>query len=274
MDLKLGGRFGFWLLRSLSHRPDGPEKKTGDAEPTGGAAKLQRFFGTQVWQSLSGRTVMDYGCGEGAEVVAAAMAGARRVYGVDVRDKMLASAAQLARAHGVADRCMFVNALSEPGALGALRGTVDVIYSLDCFEHYPSPEAVMDSAYDLLAPGGMLLISFGPPWYHAFGAHMGFFCGLPWMQIFFDEATILSVRSLYRSDGATRFQEVDGGLNQMTLDRFTRLIDPVRFETQSFQAVPVRGWTWLVKHAVIREYFTSVVRCVLIKRPESRGVEA
>ena len=266
MDLKIGGRTGFWVLKKLSKNPD--DKAHVDAsvqEPASGATKLERFFGPDVWTTFAGKKVLDYGCGNGGEAVAAAMRGADMVYGVDVRSRMLASAVACAAVQGVADRCVFLNASTQAGEIEALRGRLDVIYSLDCFEHYPEPEAILRSARDLLAPGGTLLVSFGPPWKHAYGAHMSFFCQLPWVHLLFKEETILAVRSLYRHDGAKRFEEVDGGLNRMTVRRFDDLVRRGGFQVASLRPTPVRGWTWLVRSSLLREYFTSVVQCVLAK---------
>jgi SAM-dependent methyltransferase len=266
----IGGRVGFLLLKALSRNAEGGSQAARhESPPASGAAKLARFFGSDVWNVLAGKQVLDYGCGNGSEAVAAALGGAERVFGLDVRGKVLESAARLARTEGVADRCVFLNAVGQRHELDALRGTLDVVYSLDCFEHYPHPEAVLDEVYELLKPGGSLLISFGPPWYHPYGAHMAFFCPLPWVQVLFREETILAVRALYRSDGATRFGEVDGGLNQMTVGRLHSLVHNGRFQVAKFQPVAVRRWSWLVRNAFLREYFTSVVTCMLTKPHEA-----
>jgi len=197
--------------------------------------------------------------------VAVAERGARNVYGIDVRPRVLQAAADLAAARGVAKKCNFLNVESDAARLQELRGTVDVIYSLDCFEHYPSPDAVLNLAYDLLAPGGRFVISFGPPWYHPYGAHMTFFCRVPWVHLLFTERTILAVRGLYRNDGASRFEEVDGGLNRMSIKRFERLIRDGSFSIERLSPVPIRHTGSMGKAPGLREFFTSVVQCSLIK---------
>ena len=39
----------------------------------------------------------------------------------------------------------------------------------------------------------------------------------PWAHVLFSENTIMAVRKLYKNDNASRFEEVEGGLNQMTI---------------------------------------------------------
>jgi hypothetical protein len=54
------------------------------------------------------------------------------------------------------------------------------------------------------------------------GGHL--FSVFPWAHLIFSEQALIRWRSDFKSDGATRFSEVAGGLNQMTIRRFERLI--------------------------------------------------
>jgi len=72
-------------------------------------------------------------------------------------------------------------------------------------------------------------------------------------------------RSSIRSDGAKRFHEVEGGLNQMTVRRFRTLVTRSNFEVRSFEAVPIRRLSFLA-NALTREFLTSTVRCQLEPR--------
>jgi hypothetical protein len=75
-------------------------------------------------------------------------------------------------------------------------------------------------------------------------------------------------RSRFKQDGATRFAEVEGGLNQMTIGRFRRLVagSPLRFET--FETVPIRRLRVLA-NPLTREFVTGSVRCSLRPRGAS-----
>jgi hypothetical protein len=75
-----------------------------------------------------------------------------------------------------------------------------------------------------------------------------------------------------RQIGAMRFHEVAGGLNQMSIRRFERLVanGPLRFE--AFEAVPIRAARRLHCH-LTREFFSSLVRSTLVQRSRSGAVE-
>src|SRR5205807_1377315 len=86
--------------------------------------------------------------------------GARRVIGLDIRESVLRVARQRARDAGVADRCVFATQAPEP---------VDVVVSLDGFEHYADPAGALASMKSLLGRGGRVLVAFGPPRFLAAG---------------------------------------------------------------------------------------------------------
>jgi 2-polyprenyl-3-methyl-5-hydroxy-6-metoxy-1,4-benzoquinol methylase len=267
MDLKLGGRLGFWALKSLAKSPSkeksNPQSRKQD--DAGGAAKLEQYFGPEIWARLAGRVVLDFGCGEGKEAIAAALHGAKRVYGIDIRDVSLEIAQKSSREHGVNDKCIFLNGISQNSRVREISEKLEFAYSLDSFEHFSEPKQILDQLYSLLAPGGELYVSFGPPWKHPFGCHMFFLNSLPWMHFIFKEETIMAVRAGYRQDGAKRFGDVEGGLNQMTAGRFIRLAENSNFQIEKLRLIPIKGLTWLVRNHSIREYFTSVVQCALKK---------
>ena len=140
---------------------------------------------------------------------------------------------------------------------------MDYIVSLDAFEHFEDPGAILDIMASLLKPGGEVLASFGPTWYHPLGGHL--FSVFPWAHIVLSEAALVRWRSRYRDDGATRFSEVAGGLNQMTIKRFERLVAASPLEIKSLQCVPIRKASRF-HNRFTREFLTSVVRCVLAPR--------
>jgi hypothetical protein len=115
----------------------------------------------------------------------------------------------------------------------------------------------------LLQPAGEVLVSFGPTWYHPLGGHL--FSVFPWAHLIFSEKALIRWRSDYRTDGATRFSEVAGGLNQMTIERFEELVaaSPLRFA--SLELVPIRKLRRF-QNRLTREFTTSIVRCRLVKR--------
>ena len=267
MELKLSGKLGFWALKSLAKSPvnETPGCQFLPEGATAGTAKLERYFGQDIWTRLTDKVVLDFGCGEGKEAIVAALHGAQRVYGIDIRDASLEIAQRSSMEHGVQEKCVFLNGASQNSQVREISEKIELAYSLDSFEHFSEPKQILDQIYCLLAPGGELYVSFGPPWKHPFGCHMFFLNSLPWMHFIFTEETIMAVRARYRHDGATRFSEVEGGLNQMTVDRFIRLAEGSKFQIEKLRLIPIKGLTWLVLNHSIREYFTSVVQCVLKK---------
>jgi SAM-dependent methyltransferase len=264
IDLKLGGRPGYFLLKAASVPPS-PEGNGGAEEETG-AAKLEADLGREVWKYVKDRTVVDFGCGFGHEAVAAALHGATRVYGLEINDDFIGAAQREAEMSSVADHCFFLHGERQAKEVEALNGTVDTVFSLDAFEHFRDPGQILTHINKLLKPGGRLLVNFGPPWNHPYGAHARYFTRIPWVHLIFSEKTILKVRALYRDDGATRFEEVRGGLNRMTVGRFLSLIKAHDFEVELLQLRPVKGTGWFVTNNLLKEYFTSAVICAAVKK--------
>ena len=73
---------------------------------------------------------------------------------------------------------------------------------------------------------------------------------------------MLRWRNDIRSDGAKRFSEVEGGLNQMTIGRFERLVQASPFKLIHLETVPIRPLRRLHTR-LTREWTTAIVRCVL-----------
>jgi SAM-dependent methyltransferase len=213
------------------------------------------LLGRNVWTRFSGKVVLDFGCGSGEDAIEIAQHGARRVIGVDIREHALRSARDAAARMGVADRTAFVTRAEEP---------VDVVVSLDAFEHFGDPGGVLRCMARLLKPRGSVLISFGPPWLHPLGGHL--FSVFPWSHLVFTERALMRWRSEFKTDGAHRFGEVDGGLNQMTLRRFQRTVRDSPFVVEELECIPIRRCRPLSR-GPFRELFTSTIRCRLALTP-------
>ncbi len=268
--LQLGGRFGRAILARLAERFPAPTVDWDAVDPhtTSG---LRRFFGDDQLATYAGKRVLDFGCGRGADAVAAALAGASEVVGIDVQAHHIESARALAERFGVSHICRFIDARSDRAAYAALDGGFDVVFTIDSFEHYDDPVFILGEMDRLLAPSGTLVISFGPPWKHPFGAHLTGWIKLPWIHFFFDEPTVLAVRAHYLDDGARRYEDVGGGLNRMTIARFKEIIAASPFRLLLLDPVPIRPLRPLARIPKMREYVTSVVRAVCVRSGDARG---
>ena len=248
----IGGKAVNLLLRWLSRNRGLDVPCSGAAYS--GVSKVEAVFGPQIWAELVGKTVTDFGCGEGHEAVDLAKHGVARVIGIDVREKALRNATVTAQNAGVGARCHFVTETNE---------RADAILSLDGFEHFDDPPRVLETMRRLLKDGGRAFIAFGPPWYHPYGGHL--FSVFPWAHVLFSEKALLRWRADFKSDGATRFREVEGGLNQMTIRRFQKIVRDSDFETTSLELVPIKKLKFF-HNRLSQELFTSIVRCRLVTK--------
>ncbi len=239
----------YWLLKRIksgSFESDPAERPV---------SRLDTLFGSDFVKSCQGQTIIDFGCGYGSEVIALARSGARRVIGIDIREEMLDRCRQVAEESRVERVCHFTRRTNE---------LADLVISIDAFEHFADPVAMLEIMSSVVKPGGAVLISFGPTWYHPLGGHL--FSVFPWAHLIFSEAALIKWRSDFKDDGATRISEVAGGLNRMTIARFEQVIRSSRLECVTLELVPIRPLRRF--HCrVSREFATAVVRCKLLKKP-------
>jgi SAM-dependent methyltransferase len=254
----IGGTFGYWILKTLC--------PTGDSGYLSGEAyanksKLTVLLGERFFDEIRGRTVIDFGCGTGGEAVEMAERGARRVIGVDIRDAWLTAARRHAEEHHVADRCLFMTSPDQ---------RADIVVSIDSFEHFDDPASILRVMDSYLAPGGKVIATFGPTWYHPLGGHL--FSVFPWAHLVFTERALLRWRKSTRpNQTATRITEC--GLNKITIRRFEQIVAASPFRFERFEAKPIRGlrvlarWPW-------REFGTAIVRCTLVRKAETSAARA
>lgn len=246
----IGGRIGYQMFRSLVKVSPGNELTT----VYDGKSKMEVLFGAQVWEELAGKTVVDFGCEAGVEAIDMAQHGIGRVIGIDINDEALAIANQKATTLGLADRCSFTTKLEEK---------VDVVVSLDAFEHFADPLAILGVMRGLLKEDGYILTCFGPTWYHPLGGHG--FSIFPWAHLLFSENVLMRWYRETGNEEGRRFSDVRGGLNQLTIGRFEKLVAQSDFELKTFETVPIRKLKSL-NNRLTREFTTAVVRARLVPR--------
>ena len=104
-------------------------------------------------------------------------------------------------------------------------GHFDIVLSQNSMEHFPDPHGALKTMISALRLDGKLLITFGPPWFSPRGSHMHYFTKVPWVNLLFSERTVMNVRGRFRHDGATRYVDVESGLNRMSVAKFERMIN-------------------------------------------------
>lgn len=218
-------------------------------------SKLEVLFGPDIWTELDGKSVIDYGCGTGEHAVEICRRSPlARVIGIDIREEQLRVARRRASEAGVAARCSFFSY--------SPRIRADIILSIDSFEHFTEPAKVLQDMSDLLWSEGRVWISFGPPWLHPKGSH---FPGPVWSNLLFTEQALMQWRARFKRDGAKKFEEIEGGLNRMTIRRFEQVVPLSGFEFESLELVPIQRVRWL-HNRLTREFLTSVVRAKVKRR--------
>lgn len=208
---------------------------------------------------IAGRRVLDFGCGHGHEAVAMARAGAGEVVGLDIQSEYIAFARTLG---GDTPNVGFTTDLPPSGDF-------DVVLSQNSMEHFSDPAAVLREMAAHLRPGGVALVVFCPPWLAPYGHHMHYFLRVPWVHLFFPESAVMAARSHYRDDGATRYEEVTGGLNRMTLRKYERLVRESPLELERYRLIAVKGLPGVTRVPILRELLTNRV-ISLLRKPAPR----
>lgn len=237
---------GYQILKWL--HPPRKRHPAGEAYESS-VEKLQVHFGESVFDRTHDRTIIDFGSGHGNEAIEYAKHGAKRVIGLELRPEMIESATRRAAdaGAGVSDICSFAHETTTKA---------DIVISLDSFEHFHEPDVILETMSQLLNEEGEIWISFGWSWYHPHGGHL--FSVFPWAHLIFSEASLIRWRSDFIHDGATRFHEVSGGLNQMTIAKFERLIQGSNLRFEELTLRPIRPLRFLHSRFT-REFTTSLV---------------
>jgi SAM-dependent methyltransferase len=253
-------RIGEAVLRAFSRKPDTSDYNRDTERGVQGTelSLLQREF-PQFTALVKGKRVVDFGCGAGRQSIALVMEGASYVCGIDTNARTLSKAKQLASEIGIQDsKLIFVERPSSE-----VIGTFEIVISKDSMEHFPDPIVALNEMKSLIRPGGQILITFGPPWFAPYGSHMHFFCKVPWLNILFSERTVMNVRELYRKDGANRYEEVESGLNKMTICKFETIISQSGLVTQYRKYSCIKNQHWMSRLPFLRELFVNHISCIL-----------
>jgi SAM-dependent methyltransferase len=240
------------ILFALSRNPSSEGQQIEAASSGNPLALLEREY-PDLRELVAGKHVLDFGCGEGRQAAALAAKYRSHVVGFDTNVKTLQIAMQRK-----SDRVDFTTRL-DPGR------RFDVVVSQDAMEHFTNPAAAIEAMTNALAPGGKILMTFGPPWYAPYGSHMYFFCRLPWINLLFPERAVMNVRAHYRSDGARRYEEVESGLNRMTLRKFERIIEKSGLKVERLRYHCIKGLDFLSEIPLVRELTCNHVTAILAR---------
>ena len=222
------------------------------------------------------KTIVDIGCGAGGKSLYYASRGAKEVIGVEILEKYRTEAESLAAELMLSDKFRFVCA--DATALPFAEGSIDTIIMNDAMEHVANPEAVLDECLRVLKAGGRLFVNF-PPINHPFGAHLSDLIYIPWVHLFFSEATLvegykelakevpdgedrIAFRISEREDGSEYFSYI----NHMSIKRFNRILKDKGITPAYLRHISLRSFLKpLAKIPLLKEMFVKMVVCVFEK---------
>lgn len=75
----------------------------------------------------------------------------------------------------------------------------------------------------------------------------------------------MRVRSRFRKDKASRYEDVEGGLNRMTLAKFGKIICRIRMDLDFLAYYAVKGLPLVKEILVVRELLVASAACILRK---------
>lgn len=193
---------------------------------------------------------LDFGCGAGGLSVRIAE-NTVKTTGIDIEKYKLDFAKGKAESLG-RNNVEFI--CYDGGVVPFEDESFDSIFCIDVVEHLPTPEKFLGDFYRLLKPGGLLLLSFGPPWCHAHGKHM--WAKLPgwWTHLLFPSKVVMRISGFPEE---TTWEQL--GMHRLTVSKFERIIKNSKFEIVHFERLIKRFLMPLKFVPWVRELFISEV---------------
>ena len=214
------------------------------------------------------KTVLDVGCGAGGNSTAYAEFGAKHVYGIDIEPSYEEKSMAFAASKGVNNftfRCCDAAETDFPDSF------FDVIMLNNSMEHLPQPEKTLAELKRILKEDGLLYINF-PPYFHPYGEHLSDLIGIPWVQCFFGEDSMVEAYKLLaktKKDGDARVsfrvgkrpdgREYFAYINHMTIRRYRGIIEKSGLKEQYYREIPLRDGLSFLARGLTREAFVRMV---------------
>jgi len=178
---------------------------------------------------LSGKLLLDAGCGPGGKTVAYAEEKARAV-GVDISVDNIMMAKRFSVFKGMETYPVFITASVE--RLPFENGTFDIIVANDSMEHFNNPSQAISELARVVKSEGLIVIFF-TPWTSPLGSHLYDYIKTPWCHLIFPEWLIEELLKLVlegrgERDASSRasqlMNEYREELNRITVDEFEEII--------------------------------------------------
>jgi ubiquinone/menaquinone biosynthesis C-methylase UbiE len=208
-----------------------------------------------------GRTVLDFGCGDGATTLGVAHGVEASIVGVDLFKTYL-RLPELAK-HNLGIEELPGNIAFVQNTLGApfpfTADSVDLIFSWSVFEHLADVKGTLSEFSRITRPGGAIFIQIEPLYFSPFGSHLQRLVKEPWAHLIHDEDEFAGmVQSatdnvpegekdmLYRTH---EFDEVKRHLlgeyrklNRITADQLVAQVNEAGFSIKDERRIRVEGY--------------------------------
>ena len=174
---------------------------------------------------LTGKNVLDFGCGMGGMSLWYATSWDCDVLALDIDAHHIEVAKALQAKHQVTNVRFDVRNILD----GPLGETFDMVFLNDVAEHiqFDILLPILKALEAHLAPGGQIFVTY-PPWKSPYASHVHHIVGMPWCQ-FLPEKILL--KRIEQNDrpivGAleSSLKEAYQGLNHLTHEKLMRLVD-------------------------------------------------
>jgi len=251
----------------------------------------KQLEGNFPYETLRGKDVLDFGCGQGALAFRIATLGAKSVLGIDLAADQVQTAQECASRDNTKGVSFRIG--SDPKTVDCDDNSFDVICCFDVVEHIMSPLEVAQEWHRVLRPGGQVWC-WWLPWRHPYGHHLTSLLPLPWVHLIWPEKTLISVVARIYDDPCfiprkwNRDPEtgeklpnkwkakgsLSSWLNKLTITSFTQICRAARLQCRvkghGFGSSGVKRTVSCLAHApLLGEFFTSYYTAVLTKEPET-----
>ena len=225
---------------------------------------------------VSGKRILDIGCGLGGKTVAYGESGAAEVYGTDISlDHTLASE-EFASREGRSFQWGFFS--GDASALPVPSGMFDTVVANDAMEHFADPEGAVREMARVTKPGGAVWLFFTPH-FSPLGSHLYDYVYTPWCHLLFSRESLKrAIRDVLKSQNGEMNDEAiekkldaimlsyDNDLNHMSIRRYRRIVREVPELKVSFEELKpakFRVLDFATRIPLVRELVTGTVVCRL-----------
>ena len=191
----------------------------------------RRFRLTKQFENLSNKTILDFGCGNGAQTVQFADAGAK-IIAIDIDKSDLTTLSNYCRENGLKN---ILTSLYDGQKLPVCSASVDLAVSYEVLEHVENEAQALREIRRVLKPNGKVIFSVpNKGWiFETHGAYLPF---LPWNRVPFFSWLPRSIHSRFAKARIYRKKDIQevftrNGFKLLRMEYITAPMDVVKNPT-------------------------------------------